>query len=46
MSFKLHVADRNYESFDIINAYSLSNDDTLPSSINPVEHKLIKSRYI
>ena len=40
MSFKLHVADRNYESFDIINAYSLSNDDTLPS-INPIEHKLL-----
>ena len=40
MSFKLHVADRNYESFDIINASSLSNDDTIPS-INPIEHKLL-----
>ena len=40
MPFKLHVADRNYESFDIINASTLSGDDSIPS-LNPVEHKLL-----
>jgi exoribonuclease R len=35
MSFKLHVADRKYESFDITN---LSKD--IPS-FNPIEHKLL-----
>ena len=38
MPFKLHVADRNYESFDIINSSTLSNEVT---SINPIEHKLL-----
>ena len=40
MPFKLHVVDRNYESFDIINASTLSGDDSIPS-INPVEYKLL-----
>ena len=38
MPFKLNVADRNYESFDIINSSTLSED--IPS-INPIEHKLL-----
>ena len=40
MPFKLHVADRNYESFTIINSSTLSKDVTIPS-INPIEHKLL-----
>ena len=40
MPFKLHVADRNYESFTIINSSTLSNDESIPS-INPIEHKLL-----
>ncbi len=39
MPFKLHVADRNYESFDIINSSTLSGDEIVPK-INPIEHKL------
>tara|TARA_R110002074_G_scaffold60607_1_gene146875 strand:+ start:74 stop:1777 length:1704 start_codon:yes stop_codon:yes gene_type:complete len=38
MSFKLHVEDRNYESFDITNFTAQSSD--IPS-INPIEHKLL-----
>jgi len=40
MPFKLHVADRNYESFTIINASTLSRDASIPS-LNPVEYKLL-----
>ena len=40
MPFKLHVADRNYESFTIINSSTLSKDVPVPS-INPIEHKLL-----
>ena len=40
MPFKLQVADRNYESFTIINSSTLSKDVTVPS-INPIEHKLL-----
>jgi len=40
MPFKLQVADRNYESFTIINSSTLSKDVTIPS-INPIEHKLL-----
>ena len=40
MPFKLHVADRNYESFTIINASTLSGDASIPS-LNPVVHKLL-----
>jgi len=40
MPFKLLVADRNYESFTIINSSTLSNDESIPP-INPIEHKLL-----
>ena len=40
MPFKLHVADRNYESFTIINASTLAGDDSTPV-LNPVQHKLL-----
>ena len=40
MPFKLHVADRNYESYNVINASTLSTDISIPP-INPIEHKLL-----
>ena len=38
MPFKLHVSDRNYEEYSVINSSTL-NDKNIPD-INPIEHKL------
>ena len=39
MIFKLHVEDRTYTKFTLLNASTLRVDDTMPA-FNPIEHKL------
>jgi len=39
MAFKLHIEDRNYTNFTLINAVTLQNNVVI-TKINPIEHKL------
>ena len=39
MAFKLHIEDRNYTNFKLINAVTLQNNVVI-TKINPIEHKL------
>ena len=39
MAFKLHIEDRNYTNFTIINAITLQLDVTI-TKLNPIEHNL------